>query len=79
MCAALTCGVDAKVYDLGRDASKNSNPKPIQTQNPEQPLGWGSKIQNARLARVHGSSRLVEASPAVIKFVEHRFIGASAH
>jgi len=47
---ALACVANAQVYDVGSDASKNSktaNP----TQTPDESLGWGSNIQNARLGR----------------------------
>src|ERR1035437_7923872 len=45
------CGVDAQTYNVGPDASKNPKAQTSQTQSPDQPLGWGSNIQNARLAR----------------------------
>ncbi len=49
--ATLSCRVDAQVYSVGSDASKAPQTKANQTQSPTQPLGWGSNIQNARLAR----------------------------
>lgn len=48
---ALACGVDAQTYNVGPDASKSPQAQTNQTQSPDQPLGWGSNIQNARLAR----------------------------
>ncbi|MGA2848741.1 MAG: tetratricopeptide repeat protein [Terracidiphilus sp.] len=47
---ALTCVADAQVYDVGPDASKNSKTAAA-TLSPDQSLGWGSNIQNARLGR----------------------------
>jgi tetratricopeptide (TPR) repeat protein len=49
--AALACGVDAQVYNVGPDAAKSPPAQTNQKQPSEQPLGWGSNIQNARLAR----------------------------
>jgi len=48
---ALVCSVNAQVYNLGSDASKNPEALPSHKQSDDQPLGWGSNIQNARLAR----------------------------
>src|SRR5580693_10211702 len=48
---ALTCGVNAQVYDLGSDASKFPRAQTDQIQSTGQPLGWGSNIENARFAR----------------------------
>jgi cytochrome c-type biogenesis protein CcmH/NrfG len=48
---ALACGVNAQVYNVGPDAAKNPQAQTNQTQSPDQPMGWGSNIQNARLAR----------------------------
>jgi tetratricopeptide (TPR) repeat protein len=48
---ALACGVDAQVYNVGPDAAKSPQAQAKQTQSPDQPLGWGSNIENARLAR----------------------------
>ncbi len=48
---ALACGVDAQDYNVGPDASKNPQDQSNQKQSSDQPLGWGSNIQNARLAR----------------------------
>src|SRR5665213_2380608 len=45
------CGVDAQTYNVGPDASKGQQAQTSQTQSSDQPLGWGSNIQNARLAR----------------------------
>lgn len=49
--AFLACGADAQTYNLGPDAPKASQTQTKQTQPPDQQLGWGSNIQNARLAR----------------------------
>ena len=49
--AALACGVDAQVYNVGPDAAKSPPDQTNQKQPSDQPLGWGSNIQNARLAR----------------------------
>jgi tetratricopeptide (TPR) repeat protein len=46
-----TCVVSAQTYNVGPDASKGSQPQSGPSQSPAQPLGWGSNIQNARLAR----------------------------
>lgn len=48
---ALSVRVDAQVYSLGPDAPKDPQIKANQAQSPNQVLGWGSNIQNARLAR----------------------------
>ena len=48
---ALTCAVNAQVYDLGSDSSQKAQARPNQPKSPSQPLGWGSNIENARLAR----------------------------
>jgi tetratricopeptide (TPR) repeat protein len=47
----LTCVAGAQVYDVGPDASKNPKVQTNQSQPSDQSLGWGSNIQNARLAR----------------------------
>ena len=49
--AALAYGVDAQVYNVGPDASKSPQEQTNQKQPADQPLGWGSNIQNVRLAR----------------------------
>ena len=41
----------AQIYTLGSDPSKPSQPEVERAQSPDQPLGWGSNIQNARLER----------------------------
>jgi tetratricopeptide (TPR) repeat protein len=51
MFVALACGVDAQDYNVGPDASKSPQDQSNQKQSSDQPLGWGSNIQNARLAR----------------------------
>ena len=48
---ALTCGVDAQVYDVGSGASQSTQTRTNHPDSPGQPLGWGSNIENARLAR----------------------------
>jgi tetratricopeptide (TPR) repeat protein len=48
---ATCCATWAQVYDVGPNASKNPQPAASQPQSENQPLGWGSNIQNARLAR----------------------------
>ena len=48
---ALVCGADAQVYNVGPDASKSPQAQTNRTQPTDQQLGWGSNIQNARLAR----------------------------
>jgi tetratricopeptide (TPR) repeat protein len=45
------CGVNAQTYSVGPDASKAPQAQTNKAQSPDQPLGWGSNIQNARLAR----------------------------
>jgi predicted Zn-dependent protease len=46
----LTCVANAQVYDVGSDAAKSSKTA-SPTQSPDQSLGWGTNIQNARLGR----------------------------
>jgi predicted Zn-dependent protease len=48
---ALACAVNAQVYNVGPDAAKSPQEQTNQKQPSDQPLGWGSNIQNARLAR----------------------------
>jgi tetratricopeptide (TPR) repeat protein len=48
MAVAVACSVCAQTYQVGSGASKSSEPQPGQTQSK---LGWGSNIENARLAR----------------------------
>jgi tetratricopeptide (TPR) repeat protein len=47
----LACGLDAQTYNIGPDASKSTQAQSKQAPSPDQPLGWGSNIENARLAR----------------------------
>ncbi len=49
---ALTCAAGAQIYQVGGGASSNPQPQSNQSgaQAPGQSLGWGSNIQNARLA-----------------------------
>lgn len=51
VCGALTGVARAQTYQLGQDGSKTPQPGSGKTQPPDQQLGWGSNIQNARLAR----------------------------
>ncbi len=44
---AVSCLVRAQTYQLGPEASPNHGSQTVQNQN----LGWGSNIENARLAR----------------------------
>ena len=53
MCIVLACACQAQTYEVGPDGATQT---PDQKQNhkkqsPPQQLGWGSNIQNARLAR----------------------------
>ncbi|HTV54979.1 MAG TPA: tetratricopeptide repeat protein, partial [Terriglobia bacterium] len=53
---AIGCAADAQVYQVGPGASKSAQQQGAQPQaggsrTPAQSLGWGSNIQNARLAR----------------------------
>jgi tetratricopeptide (TPR) repeat protein len=47
----LVCAASAQTYQLGPDASKTPPAQAQHNQAPAQALGWGSNIQNARLAR----------------------------
>ena len=47
VCVAFCCVIDAQTYQLNPADSKNSQPH----SRSGQPLGWGSNIENARLAR----------------------------
>ena len=48
---ACACAIDAQTYNVGPDPSKAPQARADQSQTPGQPLGWGSNIENARLAR----------------------------
>jgi tetratricopeptide (TPR) repeat protein len=48
---ALARPMQAQTYKMGSDASAKPQTKTAQTPPPGQPLGWGSNIQDARLAR----------------------------
>jgi tetratricopeptide (TPR) repeat protein len=48
---AASCGVGAQVYSVGQNSTNNTNAQTGQTQSPAQQMGWGSNIENARLAR----------------------------
>ena len=48
---ALACVVDAQTYAVGPDSSQTTHSQTEQSKSPDQSLGWGSNIQNARLAR----------------------------
>ncbi|MGA9464460.1 MAG: tetratricopeptide repeat protein [Terracidiphilus sp.] len=47
----LTCAANAQTYQVGPEAQKSPGVQGAQTQAEDQSLGWGSNIQNARLAR----------------------------
>lgn len=47
---ALACLLHAQTYKLGQSPEKPQNPA-AQTPTPNKSLGWGSNIENARLAR----------------------------
>ena len=49
--ASLACALDAQVYNVGPDAPKTPQAQTKPTQPADQTLGWGSNIENARLAR----------------------------
>lgn len=49
--SALICAVHAQTYQLGQPDSKTTPAETGKTQPANQQLGWGSNIQNARLAR----------------------------
>lgn len=51
MLAASVCAVEAQTYDVGSGAPQNSKSQAGQVKPADQQLGWGSNIQNARLAR----------------------------
>ncbi len=48
---AVSSAVHAQVYTVQPDAAASSQAQPDQTKSPSQALGWGSNIENARLAR----------------------------
>jgi tetratricopeptide (TPR) repeat protein len=51
--ATLTWGANAQIYQVGGGAAspqKQTNPSQPAAQSPDSSLGWGSNIQNARLA-----------------------------
>ena len=47
----VALGGNAQTYSVGPDTSKAPQAQTNKTQSSDQPLGWGSNIQNARLAR----------------------------
>lgn len=47
----FVCAARAQTYTVGPDAAANPQNKTNQTPSSGQPLGWGTNIQNARLAR----------------------------
>ena len=49
--ASVFCTINAQTYNVGPDASKNPEARTSPSQSGDQQLGWGSNIQNARLAR----------------------------
>ena len=48
---AIVCALHAQVYDVRGIGAKNSQAQSSQAKPPAEPLGWGSNIENARLAR----------------------------
>jgi len=48
---AFVCAASAQTYELGQENSKNPHTETGKTQTANPQLGWGSNIQNARLAR----------------------------
>ena len=50
-CLTIPCNVEAQTYNVGPDASKSPQTPPNQTPAQGETLGWGSNIENARLAR----------------------------
>jgi tetratricopeptide (TPR) repeat protein len=48
---ALTCAAGSQTYQLGQEGSKTPQAETGKAQPADQQLGWGSNIQNARLAR----------------------------
>ncbi len=48
MTVAVACSVNAQIYQVGPDSSKQPQ---AQTNQAQSQLGWGSNIENARLAR----------------------------
>ena len=48
---AFVCTVQGQTYTVGAGANGQPQAKPTQSQQSGQPLGFGSNIQNARLAR----------------------------
>ena len=48
---AASCGLSAQVYSVDPNAASSTNAQPGQAQPPAQQMGWGSNIENARLAR----------------------------
>ena len=48
---AVSCGAGAQTYSVGSDASASAQAAKGQGQSGDQGLGWGSNIENARLAR----------------------------
>lgn len=50
-CGASTCAVRAQTYQLGQQSSKSPQAEASKAKPEDPQLGWGSNIQNARLAR----------------------------
>lgn len=48
---AFACTAHAQTYQIGSETSKSPQAQTSPTQTGQQSLGWGSNIQNARLAR----------------------------
>lgn len=49
--AALACVMDAQTYQVGSDSQNKSRSQTQPGDSSSEPLGWGSNIQNARIAR----------------------------
>lgn len=47
----FACAASAQVYQMAPGSTENTRPKKEGSLTPSQSLGWGSNIQNARLAR----------------------------
>lgn len=51
LAVASACAANAQVYQVGSEGANKSKARPEQPVASNQPLGWGSNIQNARLER----------------------------
>jgi len=50
VCGAFACVAHEQTYQLGQDSTKTPQAAPGKPNPADQQLGWGSNIQNARLA-----------------------------